>query len=319
MTWQRRILILSIAAGAAGWLCFAAGTGRTAPPAPATPAAPASAPAAAAPATRLTGEKYPPGKLISACRAKAAKLATKLDKSFEVVVHPPFAVAGDMPRRQVDEHARRSVLAPARAMWASYFNKKPDKVITVLLFKGDKSYRSWAKKLFDDDHLPHFGYYRPADRTLVMNISTGSGTLVHELTHALIAYDFPQVPTWFNEGLASLHEQCTVGQKQITGLTNWRLPGLQAAIKKGSLRPLRELVTRRDFYGRQQGLNYAQARYFCMYMQRLSLLQKFYKHFRANHAGRDADVKAVEHIFGKKLPQIEKAYISWVKTLRFSR
>ena len=37
-----------------------------------------------------------------------------------------------------------------------------------------------------------------------MNIGTGGGTLVHELTHSLIAFDFPHVPDWFNEGLASL-------------------------------------------------------------------------------------------------------------------
>ena len=234
-------------------------------------------------------------------------------------MRPPFVVAGDMSQRRLEACARQSVVNPAHSMWASYFNKKPDKVITVLLFTGDKSYRSWAKKLFNDDRLPHFGYYRPTDRTLVMNISTGTGTLVHELTHALIVYHFPDVPDWFNEGLASLHEQCTVGPKKITGLTNWRLPALQTAIKAGTLRPLRDLVTKRDFYGRQQGLNYAQARYFCMYMQKLGLLQKFYKHFRANHTGRDADVKAIEHIFGKKLPEIEKAYISWVKTLRFRR
>lgn len=277
----------------------------------------AARPPATAPATRPHVEKYPPKKLIAACRAKAAALEGRLDESFEVVVRPPFVVAGDMSRQRLEACTRQSVVAPAQAMWAGYFNKKPDKVITALLFTGDKSYRSWAKKLFNDDRLPHFGYYRPTDRTLVMNISTGTGTLVHELTHALIAYDFPQVPNWFNEGLASLHEQCTVGPKKITGLTNWRLSGLQAAIKAGKLRPLRELATKRDFYGRQQGLNYAQARYFCMYMQRLGLLRKFYKHFRAKHAGRDADVKAIEHIFKKKLPQIEKAYIAWVKTLRF--
>ena len=306
MTRRKQLLILAVAAAGAAWLCLAAWPCLAARP-PAT--APATKPA----------EKYPPEKLITACRAKAAALATKLDKSFEIVVRPPFVVAGDVPRRSLEACADRSVVAPAKVRWTSYFNKKPDKVITVLLFRGDKSYRSWAKKLFNDDRLPHFGYYRATDQTLVMNISTGTGTLVHELTHALIAYDFADVPDWFNEGLASLHEQCTVAPTKIIGLTNWRLPALQKAIKAGKLRPLKDLVTVRDFYGRQQGLNYAQARYFCMYMQKLGLLQKFYKHFRANHTGRDADVKAIEHIFNKKLPEIEKEYIAWVMTLRFGR
>ena len=152
-----------------------------------------------------------------------------------------------------------------------------------------------------------------------MDINTGTGTLVHELTHALIVYDFPHVPTWFNEGLASLHEQCSVKATTIVGLTNWRLSGLQGQIKKGTLRPLAELVTKRDFYGPLQGVNYAQARYFVMYMQTKGLLKAFYKHFRANHRGERADIKAIEHVFGKKLPAIEREFIAWAKGLRFVR
>ena len=67
-------------------------------------------------------------------------------------------------------------------------------------------YRRLAKKWFDEDDVPHFGFCR-RDGTMLMNISTGGGTLVHELVHALIRPDFPNVPTWFNEGLASLYEQ----------------------------------------------------------------------------------------------------------------
>ena len=82
-----------------------------------------------------------------------------------------------------------------------------------------------------------YGYYKPQQRTLVMNISTGGGTLVHELTHALIDFDFPLVPDWFNEGLASLHEACHIlpDESRIEGLTNWRLPGLQQAVAERRL------------------------------------------------------------------------------------
>jgi len=261
--------------------------------------------------------KYPPDKLVEACRRKAADLRRKHGATLNVTVHPPFVVAGDMPVRNLESYAKWSVVRPAEAMWASYFHKKPDKVITILLFASGPSYARWAKKDYPGGGFPYFGYYMPTNRTMVMNIRTGTGTLVHELTHALIVYDFPRVPTWFNEGLASLHEQCNVKQREIVGLTNWRLPGLHAAIRKGTLRPLKELVTRRDFYGRQQGNNYAQARYFCMYMQHRKLLRKFYRHFRDHHRGRDADVAAIEHVFGRKLPDIEKDYLAWVKTLKF--
>jgi hypothetical protein len=277
------------------------------------PAAAASRPAAAA--TRPA--KYPSDRLVEACRKKADALRRARGAKMSIVVHPPFVIAGDMPAAQVARYAKWSVVRPAHAMWAGYFRNKPDRAITVLLFAGAKSYERHAREHYPGGGHPYFGYYLSAERTMVMNIRTGTGTLVHELTHALIAYDFPGVPTWFNEGLASLHEQCNVQERRIVGLTNWRLPALQRAIRKGTLRPLRELVTARDFYGRRQGDNYAQARYFCMYMQEQRLLAKFYRHFRARHTGPQADVRAIEHVFGKKLPEIEKAFLAWVLTLRF--
>jgi hypothetical protein len=260
---------------------------------------------------------YPSIQLTDASEAAAKAMLARLDKTFYAAVHPPFVVIGNMPPRRVKAMAAGSVVRPAKAMWRSYFRKKPTRVITTLLFRDAKTYKYWAKKLFKNADPPYFGYYRHGDRTMVMNINTGTGTLVHELTHALIVYDFPAVPLWFNEGLASLHEGCRVLPDKIIGVVNWRLPALQKAVRGKALRPLRELVTRDDFYGRQRGLNYAQARYFVMYMQKRGLLRKFYKHFRDNHRGKDAAVKAIEHVFDSKLEKIESDYLKWMMTLRW--
>ena len=314
----RLTVILVLLALAVGGLWAIIATGRARQP-----------PAASQPVTHPAGstttrtsqpvEKYPGEELVKACRQRAAWLRGKLDNSFRVAVHAPFVVAGNLPVDRLSRYTEQTVVRPAKAMWAGYFKNKPGKPITVLLFRNAATYKAWAKRLFGDEKVSYFGYYKPAERTMVMNINTGGGTLVHELTHALIAYDFPSVPTWFSEGLASLHEQCNVGDKQIVGLVNWRLPALQDAIGKGKLRPLRELVTKRDFYGALQGLNYAQGRYFVMYMQHRGLLRDFYRHFRDNHTQRDADIKAIEHVFGKGIEAVEKDYLAWVVKLRFRR
>jgi len=283
--------------------------GRTSPATPRPTTRPAPA--------RRVPPKYPTDALIAACRTKAAEIRKAHGAKLNVIERPPFVVAGDMSAARLDSYAKWSVLRPARAMWASYFRKKPNDVITVFLFAGQKNYIAYARRDYPRGGQPYFGYFMSSDRRMVMDINTGTGTLVHELTHALIVYDFPGVPSWFNEGLGSLHEQCNVQERGITGLTNWRLPGLQDAIRKKKLRPLADLVTQRDFYGRRQGTNYAQARYFCMYMQKKGLLKRFYDHFRANHRGRGADLKAIEHVFAKKLPEIEKAFVQWAMTLRF--
>ncbi len=78
----------------------------------------------------------------------------------------------------------------------------------MLVFNGEESYNRYCNALFGDSGISVYGYYKPQLRTLALNLATGGGTLTHELTHALVDFDFPEVPAWFNEGLASLHEQC---------------------------------------------------------------------------------------------------------------
>jgi len=298
---------------------------------PVQPAAsrPATQPVATAPATQAAPQ-YPSKQLADECQKAAKELKGKLDDTFNIVVEPPFVVAGNMRTPLLKAHVQGSVIGPAQAMWNGYFAKKPDKVITVLLFTDSGvrpvgrdtdpgyAYRRWAKQLFGDTDVPNYGYYKPDKETMVMNIDTGGGTLVHELTHALIVYDFPDPPAWFNEGLGSLHEQCSIGKDDITGLENWRLPALQKAIQAGKLRPLKDLVTKDDFRGQGMGLNYAQARYFVMYMQHAGKLKEFYAYYRDHHKGDDAAVKAIEHVMGHNLADVEHSYLEWVQTLSYS-
>jgi hypothetical protein len=154
---------------------------------------------------------------------------------------------------------------------------------------------------------------------MLMNVGTGTGTLVHELTHALIKPDFPEVPSWFNEGLASLYEQCSLDGNSINGLVNWRLPGLQKAIKAGTLRSFEEMIADKDFYRQDLvGVNYAQARYLMLYLQQKGLLVRYYKSFRD---GASEDPRGIETLKKVIEPQtmeaLEKAWRQWVMGLRF--
>ncbi|MFW6162266.1 MAG: hypothetical protein ACODAJ_05810 [Planctomycetota bacterium] len=250
---------------------------------------------------------------------KLAEVKAGLDGSFRVERDGCFVVAGNLPRARFDRIRRWTIRAAAERMWTAYFEAKPDYPIIVYLFRGDKSYRAWAKKLFNDTEVSHFGYYRPWDQTLVMNIGTGTGTLVHELTHALMKPDFPDVPTWFDEGLASLHEQCRIGPKTVIGLENWRLPGLQKAIREKRLVPLTDLVATptAEFRGENEGLHYAEARYLCLYLQRQGLLRKFYRAFRDGHQDDPTGAKTLVRITGQPLADLEKTWVPWVLELRF--
>ena len=146
-----------------------------------------------------------------------------------------------------------------------------------------------------------------------MNISTGGGTLVHEIVHPFIESNFPQCPSWFNEGLASLYEQCRDKDGHIWGSTNWRLRGLQLTIKDSRLPSFKELcsTSTREFYDEDPGSNYGQARYLCFYLQQKGKLIDYYKSFRKNVSDDKTGYATLQKTLGN--PDMTKFQDQWEK------
>ncbi len=252
-------------------------------------------------------------------RALAEKWKARFDEEkFTVVLSGPFVIAGNGTRAQLARYRDGTIDAAARALWAQYFHARPPEPILILLFETAGPYKRLAKKWFDDENVPHYGFYRHRDRTMLMNVGTGTGTLVHELTHALIAPDFPGVPDWFNEGLASLYEQCSLDGDTITGHENWRLPALQKAMRNNDLRPLAEMIADEDFRADERvGINYAQARYLMFFLQKKGLLKKFYAGFRDNHKDDPTGIETLKKLVApQSLEAFEKDWRKWVLSLR---
>jgi hypothetical protein len=265
---------------------------------------------AAAPATAPSIEQQ--------CDQLLSNWKTRLDEEhFVAVVAPPFVIAGDGGQRQLERYRDGTILAARRAFRATYLEREPEEPILIFLFESEGPYRRLAKKWFDDEDVAHFGYFRH-DNIMLMNVATGTGTLVHELVHALMKPDFPGAPGWFNEGLASLYEQCTLNGDSITGLVNWRLPALQSAIRQDKLRPLRELIEDPKFYRDDLvGLNYAQARYLMMYLQETGKLRAFYTECRDHHDEDPTGLKSLEKAIGpQSLDAFEIDWRAWVLSLR---
>lgn len=247
------------------------------------------------------------------------ELKEKLSDDFIVKKHSYFVIASNLSETETDKILTGTIDKAVECFYNDYFFVKPDEATTIFLFKNDGTYRLWAKKLYDDDDLSRYGYYKPSEKTMLMNINTGTGTLVHEMTHALARYDFPDIPSWFNEGLGSLYERCSLNNKEILGYVNWRLPALQDALKDKSYTSIDVLVKTdwEEFYGTRSEVNYSQARYLCMYLQELSLLKNFYKQFRDTFNEDKTGKKQLEKITGKSLKELESDYISWVNTLSY--
>lgn len=254
-------------------------------------------------------------------RAHVAALRKKLPRDgFHIVVQRPFVVVGDESRRVVERRAKGTVKWATDLLKKAYFQKDPDHIIDVWLFKDKPSYRKHVQQLFKQVPDTPFGWYSPRHRALIMNISTGGGTLVHEIVHPFVAANFPDCPAWFNEGLGSLYEQCHEKDGKIMGLTNWRLAGLQEAIRKDKVPSFEALTgtTDSEFYTKDRGTNYAQARYLCYYLQQKGLLRKYYKAFVAARKSDPTGYKTLQTILGRRdMAAFQKEWQEYVLRLRF--
>jgi len=251
------------------------------------------------------------------------KLRDKLpSKDFSILIEPPFAVVGDEPIEVLRKHrAEGTVRWATKALKKTYFTKNPGSIYDIWLFKNKVSYEKNALKLFGEKPTTPYGYCSDEHHALVMNIATGGGTLVHEMVHAFMETNFPKCPAWFNEGMGSLYEQCRAGRNgMIEGATNWRLAGLQEAIKAKEVPSFSELThtTSYEFYQQDKGTNYAQARYLCYYLQEHGLLLKFYRAFLKNHRTDPTGYKTLVQTLGEKdMAAFKTKWETYVMKLRF--
>ena len=235
-------------------------------------------------------------------------LKKKVPQGFTIIIQKPFIVIGDESPDNVKLRAEKTIKWTVDMLKQDYFEKDPDDIIDIWLFKDEESYYKYAKEVFGDEPTTPFGYYSETEKALVMNISTGGGTLVHEIVHPFVRANFPECPVWFNEGLASLYEQCGEKNGHIYGYTNWRLKRLQTAIKQDLVPPFKNLfsISEYEFYTQDKGTNYGQSRYLCYYLQEKGLLVKFFHGFYANRKEDPTGYKTIKKILGEEDMEVFK-------------
>ena len=247
------------------------------------------------------------------------KLKEKLPKGFSFVIQKPFVVIGNSHQNTVKKWATGVVSWTVDKIKKQYFSKDPEHILDVWLFKDKQSYEFYNRKLFGSDLGTPFGYYSSSDKSLVMNIATGGGTLVHEIVHPFMEANFPDCPSWFNEGLASLYEQSMDKKGRIVGLVNWRLDGLKKQIAGKTLPSFEDLCSTSsyEFYNSSKGDNYAQARYLCYYLQQKGLLEEYYKNFTENAKTDPTGYETLKKILKQTdMKAFQEYWEKWVMTLK---
>jgi hypothetical protein len=250
------------------------------------------------------------------------KLTPRIVSEFNVTLERPFLVIGDDSPAMVRQWSQGTIRWAVERLKRQYFSQNPDHVINIWLFKDKESYQQNTYDIFGRHPHTPFGYYSPTEKALVMNIDTGGGTLVHEIVHPFIAANFPECPSWFNEGLGSLYEQCNTKNGRIWGLTNWRLRGLHEAIKdeEYEVPTFEELcsTTTREFYNADPGTNYAQARYLLYYLQEEGLLEKYYHEFHQAAKDDPTGYETLKRIVGEEdMEAFQKKWTEFVLGLRY--
>ncbi|OGV57536.1 MAG: hypothetical protein A2X45_18430 [Lentisphaerae bacterium GWF2_50_93] len=242
------------------------------------------------------------------------------DRKLHFIVQHPFVVTGDLDALTMKGCSDKTIRWTVRMLMKSYFEFYPSRILTVWLLKDAKSFNEYCELITGDEPGTPYGFYSDRCDALIMNIGTGGGTLVHEIVHPFIEANFPECPSWLNEGLGSLYEQSSERDGNIIGLTNWRLAGLQNAIKLKQL-PDFETLTGYDslqFYNTRKGDNYAQSRYLCYYLQEKGLLFKFYKEFHANCKEDPTGYKSLMKILGvKDMKKFQEEWQKYVMKLTF--
>lgn len=236
------------------------------------------------PATRKSFTDADFAKHLASLKSEIKQKVTRVDPQpteFAFVIQRPFVVIGDEPKADVQQHAEGTVKWAVDRLKQDFFANDPNEILDIWLFKDAASYEKHARLLFGETPSTPYGYYSSTHKALIMNIDTGGGTLVHEIVHPFMEANFPDCPPWLNEGLGSLFEQCGDSEGHIHGFTNWRLPGLQQAIRSQKVPSFKDLTAMdaNAFYSEDRGVNYAQARYLCYYLQQKGVLVKFYREF----------------------------------------
>ncbi len=227
-----------------------------------------------------------------------------------------FLVAGDLGLLDYEYLVDGVLDYCSEALIRAFFDKGSvrEKTVNIFVFKDYDSYENGLRRFLGMQPISPYGHYGHSQKYIVINYETGPGTLVHELTHALMSEDFPEAPIWLAEGMASLYEHCRAEDDVLKGDDNWRLPELKVALEAGNLTPLPVLLgmTPATFRGNRESLNYAQSRYFCKYLEEMGLLTRIYKDFRDRFQQDPTGGAHLIKAFGKPLEVVDNAWRRWI-------
>ena len=251
------------------------------------------------------------------------KYADKVPASMSISRFKYYVVFSELDENTTYNLIDKDIRHTVDAITNNYVSVLPDSVTPVFLFEDYDSYRDFAVETLslDEKDLSPYGFYKISKNIIVIRYVSWKGSTAHEITHSLIQYDFPDIPSWFNEGLAALHEKYIYKDGKMKGDFNWRIVALRRAFKENSYTYLNTLMGTNDeiLYGSRTAFYYAQARYLLMYVQSKGVLEEYYKLFRAAYNEDETGISQLEKILNKPLPDIDEDLVEYINSFKQER
>lgn len=184
--------------------------------------------------------------------------------------------------------------------------------VELCLFERSADYDAFVDELLGGRPSPSpLGFFDPTLRVVVANVGLSVGNLRHELAHALLHDDYPDIPAWLTEGVGALYGTAALDKTgRFRFLPNYRLRHLRAARKAGTLPSLAQLArsSADDVYGERVVEYYALARYALLYLDAHGTLPRTFAALR----GADTP-EARERVLLAALD--DASFLAWTETL----
>lgn len=243
-----------------------------------------------------------------------------LPEGMSVTKFRQFVIFSDLNEELTYSLIDNDVRFTIESMTSKFVNKTPDVVTPVYLFENLDKYKNFVLTNYDikEFDISPYGFYKISKNVIVIRFVSWKGSIKHELTHRFIQSDFPETPSWFDEGFASLNEKSTFKEGALTGDFSFRIIPLRRALYEGSYTDLQHLMETNDdeLYGKRTSYYYAQSRYLLMYLQQAGLLEKYYKYFRDNFKKDPSGIKQLQEITGKKIHTLDDELLTYIKSFK---
>jgi len=244
----------------------------------------------------------------------------QIPEGMSITKFRQFVIFSDMNDELTYKLIDNDVRYTIEAMSKNYVNTLPDVVTPVYLFEQYDNYKKFVMDNYDidEDDISPYGFYKISKNVIVIRYVTWKGSILHEITHRFIRSDFPEAPSWFDEGFASLNEKATFKNGNLIGEFSYRIIPLRRAINENTYTGLKHLMETNDevLYGKRTSYYYAQSRYLLMYLQEKGLLEKYYRAFRDSYSADNTGIQQLEDVTGKSLKTLDSELLDYINSFK---